>query len=76
MFVARQIQHLCDSVVHGLICALNCANRVVFVWDGGQYTNPSFIVEPVSYNGSQKLIVGSDNLENFAPRSDLPVKFI
>ena len=76
MFVARQIQHFCDCDVHGLICALNCANRVVFVWDGGQDTNSSFIVEPVSDNGSHKLIVGSDNFEDFATRSDPPVKLI
>ena len=76
MFVARQIQHLFDSVVHGLICSLNCANRVVFVWNGGKNTNSSFIVEPVSDNSSHKLIVGSDNFEDFAPRSDPLVKFV
>ena len=74
MFVARQIQHFFDSVVHGLIRSLNCANRVVFVWNGGK--NSSFIVEPVSYNSSHKLIVGSDNFEDFAPRSDPLVKFV
>ena len=77
MFVARQIQHFFDSVVHGLIRSLNCANRVVmFVWDRGKDTNFSFIVEPVSYNSSHKLIVGSDNFEDFAPRSDPLVKFV
>ena len=76
MCVARQIQHIRDNVVHGLICALNCANCFVFVWDRGKDTNSSFIVEPVSCNGSHKLIVGSDNLEDFASRSDPLVKFI
>ena len=76
MCVARQIQHLCDSVVHGLIRSLNCAHRVMFVLNGGKNTNTSFIVEPVSDDSSHELIVGSDNFENFAPRSDPLVKFV
>ena len=75
MRVARQI-HLCDSVVHGLICSLNCANRVMFVWNGRENTNIAFSMEPFSDHGGHKLIVGSDNLENLAPRSDPLVKFV
>ena len=43
VFVARQVQHLRYRVDHGLVGALNCANRVVFVWDRGKDTNTVFI---------------------------------
>jgi len=33
-------------------------------------------MKPVGDYSSNKLIVGSDNLENFAPRSDPLVKFV
>ena len=76
VFVARQVQHLRYRVVHGLVGALNCVNRVVFVWNRGKDTNTVFIKEPVSYNGFHKLIVRPDNFKYFAPRGDPPVKFV
>ena len=63
------------SVVRHL-CALNCANRVMFVWNGRKNTNISVIMEPFSDHSSHKLIVRPDNFKYFAPRSDPPVKLV